>query len=110
MALTDFIRINLPYGIEKNEKGEWTAFNREYQPLSSNNYTGGSGEFIYTKYLTVSEKLLLKVAKESNFERNDKKEIIKIWLYNDSTNPASNPEHWNEYTEKLKLLSQFKTE
>lgn len=30
MALTDFTRINLPYGIERNEKGEWTAFNREY--------------------------------------------------------------------------------
>lgn len=52
MALTDFIRINLPYGIERNEKGEWTAFNR----------------------------------------------------------PASNPEYWNEYTDKLKLLSQFKIE
>ena len=31
MALTDFFRINLPYGIRKNDKGEWVAFNREYQ-------------------------------------------------------------------------------
>jgi hypothetical protein len=36
MALTDFFRINLPYGIQKNDVGEWSAFNREYKPLGWN--------------------------------------------------------------------------
>jgi hypothetical protein len=34
--LTDFFRINLPYGMQKNEKGEWMFFNREYVPLGWN--------------------------------------------------------------------------
>jgi hypothetical protein len=29
MSLTDFFRINLPYGMNKNENGEWICFNRE---------------------------------------------------------------------------------
>lgn len=36
MALTDFFRINMPYGIVKNDKGEWLAFNREYVPIGWN--------------------------------------------------------------------------
>ena len=33
MALSNFFKINLPYGIKRNENGQWTAFNREYKPL-----------------------------------------------------------------------------
>ncbi len=33
MALSDFFRINLPYGMMRNESGEWFVFNREYAPL-----------------------------------------------------------------------------
>lgn len=36
MALTDFFRINLPYGIVRDSKGRWSAFNREYLPLGWN--------------------------------------------------------------------------
>jgi hypothetical protein len=106
MALSDFFRINLPYGIERNDKGEWTAFNREYEPLGANTKKEDR-EFIYTKYVNVTEKLLHKVAEGNSFNCNDKKELIRIWLYNDDTNPASNPEHWKDYMKKLKLLSQF---
>lgn len=34
--LNDFFRINLPYGIAQNNKGEWMAFNREYRPIGFN--------------------------------------------------------------------------
>ena len=34
--INDFLRINLPYGIKKNENNEWAAFNREYLPLDFN--------------------------------------------------------------------------
>jgi len=36
MALGDFFRINMPYGMRRNDKGEWFVFNREYKPLGWN--------------------------------------------------------------------------
>lgn len=36
MPLSDFFRINLPYGIKRNSKNEWFAFNREYVPIGWN--------------------------------------------------------------------------
>lgn len=33
--MTDFFRINMPYGMVKNSKGEWCFFNREYTYLGS---------------------------------------------------------------------------
>ena len=33
--MTDFFRINLPYGMVRNGKGEWCFFNREYTYLGS---------------------------------------------------------------------------
>ena len=46
-----FFRLNLPYGIAKNDKGEWRAFNREYMPWGFNdmNYKSLSG-CDYTEY------------------------------------------------------------
>ena len=106
MALTDFFRINLPYGIKRNARGEWAAFNRDYEPLGANTKNANS-DFTYTKYVNVTENLLHKIADGNSFDLNDKKEIVRIWLYNDDTNPASNPECWNTYLKKLKLLSKF---
>lgn len=31
--LENFFRINLPYGMIRNDKNEWMCFNREYMPL-----------------------------------------------------------------------------
>lgn len=47
MALTDFFRINLPYGIKCNDKNEWATFNREYMPLGSNNKSIDDVEYLY---------------------------------------------------------------
>jgi hypothetical protein len=33
MALIDFKTTNMPYGMCRNEKGQWAIFNREYKPL-----------------------------------------------------------------------------
>ncbi len=117
MAFTDFFRINLPYGIAKNSKGEWTAFNREYLPLGWNKRTRDENLFedgkysdipIFTKYKRVTEKSLLKVADNEEFIRRDEAGIIvKVFLYNDATNPRSNSKYWDEYLRKLKILSNM---
>jgi len=62
--LSDFFRINLPYGIERNDKGEWKAFNREYMPIGYNNDRKGMVEDdrLYTKYKGVTERLQIELA------------------------------------------------
>lgn len=120
--LNDFFRINLPYGIAKNENGEWMAFNREYMPLGYNNHAfkGNPGESfldipIYTKYKRVTEKLLTELAhSENGIQRNEKKEIVKVFLYNDRTNPQNQSTEkkslWDDYFEKVKKLSKLKVD
>ena len=123
MALNNFFRINLPYGIAKNESGDWMAFNREYMPLGYNDYDfqeGTPGQHyldkpIYTKYKGLTEKLLMKLAhgvSEGNgIKRDENNNITKVFLYNDATNPtrgkANDTELWDRYFERLKILSKL---
>ena len=110
MALTDFFRINLPYGIQKNESDEWSAFNREYVPLGWN--TTDTVKFsdypVFTKYKALTEAKLLKLSwSEGSIIKDEKGKITKIFFYNDGTNPASNPKYWEEYFDKIKLLAKL---
>jgi hypothetical protein len=112
--LGDFFRINFPYGIRRNELGEWHAFNREYMPLGFNDQ-----EFkdkyqqmnlpIYSKYKGMTEKKLLAIAwnDPDGIKRDEKGEINMVFLYNDGTNPKKDAKHWEEYFKKIKLLSAF---
>ena len=86
--LTNFFRINLPYGIAQNENDEWMAFNREYMPLGFNNqefkeHVGSSymDKPIYTKYNGLTEKFLTEIAfhptKGVIRDENDKIKTIK---------------------------------
>jgi hypothetical protein len=120
--LSDFFRINLPYGIARNKKGEWMAFNREYMPLGFNSTEHKSNFFpeneitnlpVYTKYKGITEKILLSVATRDGdgIRRDEKGEIYSVWLYNDATNPMNqsskiNP-YWKEYWNKLQILSKL---
>lgn len=117
MALTDFFRINLPYGIARNENGDWMAFNREYLPIGFNTKNGNSFDInkgselpVYTKYKSMREDFLLKLSYdgENGVKRDEKGEIISVWLYNDRTNPQSNDtiEYWDKYFEKIRALAK----
>ncbi len=118
MALTDFFRINLPYGLKKNDNNEWFCFNREYVPLgwnskeeqknihSANPY---SSMPVYTKYKGLTENRILNIIKESSaIQRGQDNTINRIFFYNDSTNPTNSPQYWNDYFEKIKQFSKFK--
>lgn len=121
MALTDFFRINLPYGIAKNENYEWMAFNREYLPLGFNNKNGisfninGTSSFpVHTKYRGITEEKLLSLAwdDDSGIKRDDNGKITTIFLYNDRSNPTNSDKadadiNWETYINKLKKLSAF---
>lgn len=118
--LSDFFRINLPYGIARNDNDEWMAFNREYLPLGYNN-TNSKGmpghdylEMpIYTKYKGISEKKLLLLAdKDSSLQRDENGKICRLFLYDDGTNPMNqsrkNKALWMKYFKKIETLSELK--
>ena len=117
MSLTDFFRINLPYGIKRNKRGEWFAFNREYMPLGWNSTVHKksisddnvySDYPIYTSYKGITEAKLKKLAQSIDSMHLDENGKIKaVFFYNDGTNPQSNPAHWKDYLDKLKILSTF---
>lgn len=117
--LNNFFRINLPYGIAKNDNDEWMTFNREYMPLGYNdiNFKDHVGHSysdvpIYTKYKGLTDKVLIEIAHgHDGVYRNDKNEIVKVFFYDDASNPVNQSkdikELWDEYFDKLKRLSKL---
>ncbi|WP_157807096.1 hypothetical protein [Algoriphagus formosus] len=117
--LSNFFRINMPYGIAQNEKGEWMAFNREYMPLGYNStkYKQTPGinyleQPIYTSYKRITEKFLAELVDEpGQIQRYSDGRIRFVFLYNDGTNPTNqskdNPMMWERYFDKLKKLSKL---
>lgn len=108
----------MPYGMTRNEQGEWMFFNREYMPLGWNTTTPDTSidtlkrPFdnlpIYTKYKGLGEKSLLNLGHnvEESVRRNDAGEIVKVFFYNDRTNPMNDAQYWPDYIQKIKALSK----
>lgn len=117
MALTDFFRINLPYGMNKNSKGEWMLFNREYMPLgwkesvSDENVIHNSSDSklpLYTKYKGLTDNILLKkFGHGEHIIFNKKGELVRVFFYNDRSNPTNINSSWEPYFDIIKWLSKF---
>jgi len=89
MALSDFFRINFPYGIARDPEIGWYAFNREYMPLGW--HKKDHSVFNATKleeirkigsnYKGLTEKLLLELADgPNNIDRDEQGKITRIWF------------------------------
>jgi hypothetical protein len=111
MALTDFFRINLPYGVQRDKDGYWSVFNREYKPLGYNE-SSSVVHFdqlpVHTKYKGLTSLQITKLIKNHEHMHLDESgEVWRFFLYEDKTNPQSNPLHWEEYFAKIKFLSKL---
>ena len=110
MALTDFFRINCPYGIEKVGMG-WRVFNREYLPLGTYkkpipyiNYPEYFDEY-YVQYCRLTDNDILKIfGKDSHAQYGSQGQLTKIWFYSSRINPQRYPEFAASYFKKLQLL------
>lgn len=114
--LTDFFRINLPYGLVRNEDGSWTPFNRERKPIGFN--TDEPVKHldklpIRNGYLGLTDRLIMEITgyDETSILRDEKGNIMQFWLYNDATNPINQPskdnEYWAVYWKKLEALARL---
>lgn len=126
--LGDFFRINMPYGMMKNDNDEWAFFNREYVPIGYNdrdskyNLSNQHDIPVWTKYKALTEKKLLSFSHGGKgggigegVERDSNGKICKVWFYHDGTNPANYTKQkntettivWNRYFEVIKELSKL---
>ena len=112
MALNNFFHINFPYGIQVNDKGEWTAFNREYKPLGyfSSLEKVTDKDFNYCKYKNLTETILKKLGDRDGAIDKVNSKIVKIYFYNDDTDPSilEKKDLYNRYFLKLEILSKLK--
>lgn len=109
--LNNFFKINLPYGIQKNENDEWSCFNREYKPLGTKDSSTqvDPESFIYTKYKGLTERTLKKLAfHETSIHRTEGK-IVKVFFYNDRSNPSNFNQKalYKDYFDKIEILSKL---
>lgn len=110
--LNNFFTINLPYGIQKHPNADaWMAFNREYKPLgfNKNSKTYNPDDFdIWTAYKGLGEAKLLKLAWcEDAVRRDSLGKINQVFFYNDELNPTINPQHFDKYFTKIKILAKL---
>lgn len=115
--LSDYFRITLPYGMRRNEDGEWMPFNRENAPIGfiRNERLPDLSELpVYCRYFGLNDQFIMELTGyvESEVERDGKGNICRFWLYNDTTNPMNQPsrenEYWGVYWKKLEALSKLK--
>lgn len=113
--LSDFFRINLPYGLTRDEKGRWMAFNREYRrPLGFNTTDGTVPKLpVYTSYKGLTDSLIREIAgrEKGAIDVDENGSIKRFWLYNDTTNPMNlgnkQNEYWDIYWSKLQKLASL---
>ncbi len=113
-----FLHINLPYGISKNNKGEWMVFNRNYLPLGYSKQPDNESYHVldqkginlpvYSKFNELTEEILLKLASdESAIKRDEKGSIYTVWFYTDGKNPLNNKDNFDLYIQRLEVLSKL---
>lgn len=112
---TDFLRMNLPYGMQKNEKGQWMFFNRQYKPLGCATTDVIADKDLvdfYADYPKMDDAFLTSLGEFGSIDRNAEGEINRVWFYKDATVPSVgklDEVRWNNYIGKLKLLVSLRT-
>jgi hypothetical protein len=109
--LDTFFKINLPYGIKRNDKDEWMAFNREYLPIGFNSGKESDNDKynIHTCYRGLTEKLLVELADgEHRISRDPSGKIYMVFFYGTemfTNRKALKNELFDQYFNKLKKLA-----
>ncbi|OCK51308.1 hypothetical protein BA768_17315 [Chryseobacterium sp. CBo1] len=67
-------------------------------------------DFIYCKYKNLTETILNKLGDTNGGVEKESNKIVKVFFYNDSTNPSNftSKELYRKYFEKLEILSKLK--
>lgn len=103
MALEDFRAVFLPYCIEKQPGGTYVVLNREYKPLGFK-----TRDFIkYADYPVCVKIKGLTAAKAAKLSVDESKDLDRIFLYDDATNPIRSKKNMDAYLAKLAVLAKL---
>ena len=102
MTLTDFRAIFLPYCLERQEDGTYVVLNRRYMPVGLM-----TADFVRYADFPVAAPLKITPAKAAKLSYESSKELQRIYLYNDSTNPIRSTANMKRYLEKLAMLAKM---
>jgi hypothetical protein len=114
-----FYLFNVPYGLKRNSKNQWIAFNREYLPLGWNSdedvtKTVGHNDIycdmpLYTSYPNLTETLLKKIAwGEDGIKRDENGNIKMVFLYGGGHHPRLGIPQQENYFQRILLLSELR--
>ena len=116
MDINDFFRINMPYGIRKDNNGRWVAFNREYLPIGWNKAkseiridSADTLEHIpvFTRYKELTHSEVAKVIKDIDLLHIVDNELKTIYFYGDNNYPPSSDENWLKYSTIIRYFSKL---
>lgn len=85
MALNDFRAVFLPYCLERQPNGKYAVLNREYKPVG----------FFTREHITYDQhpvlvRLKITSASAAKLSWNGSRDVGRIFLYDDGTNPTGN--------------------
>lgn len=99
-----FQRVCMPYGIREVKAGLWELFNRDYNALGEPFKFARKLSAATIKALSVHGTVLKGRGPQTNSG------LQTIWLYDDSSVPTDEDEHWQIYSAKLQKLASLKVE
>jgi hypothetical protein len=96
-----FVKLFLPYCVERVEGDLWVVLNRGYKPL------GQSGRD-WVDYRPHAVRMRLTPAAMRAIDWQGHEGPDKVWLYADACGPHQSPEHWQAYQQRLARLAGLK--
>jgi hypothetical protein len=95
--LDDYFKRQFPYCLERQSNGTYLALNREYKPITYADSKKRNADG--TLNLTIDEETAAKLS------YNGSRDLGKIWLYDQVTDPQKDRDNYRTYMEKwIKLL------
>ncbi len=103
MALNDFRAVFLPYCVERQPDGRYAILNREYKPVGF-----WTKEHIdYEKYPVLVKLKGFTPALASKLSVNGSRDVARVFLYNDASNPVRSRANMQAYLAKIERLAKL---
>lgn len=117
MALDNFGRINLPYGMMRNDKDEWMIFNRDYKALGCRDRSAKldyENPAMWVKYENLTEKKLLSFhhpfIDRGGPTYDSEGKITQVYFYTEGDCPFTDKNQYKRYFKVLEELSRLKVD
>jgi hypothetical protein len=103
MALGDFRAVFLPYCVERQPDGRYAVLNREYKPVGF--HTREHVE--YASYPVLVKLKGLTPARAAKISHAGSRDVERIFLYDDGSNPVRSAANMKAYMARLAVLARL---